>query len=221
MTKANVARYSLSKNLVGAGGLSEEEKRAVEERIKVLAEILTRPPQARYKLEVLFSKSRSLLNPFPGVITFWDNGNKMHGGGDSKLSMCPGKHVGKNDCEAFISDTASGNGFMVCMKCNSLWKSEQVIGEVIYKLPIQHWATVMTKWFIRMDMDADIRIKYARDDIRHAARLEQERQRGGDLLRQVRDEGRRTTAIYPVGNLVKDLNAGADVEARILAFLRA
>ena len=70
-------------------------------------------------------------------------------------------------------------------------------------------------------MNADIRIKYAQRDIRTAARLEQERQRGGELLQEVRSSELRSSSTYPLANIIKDTAAGADLRGRILAYLQA
>lgn len=204
------------------GGFSAEEQRMIEERMKQL-DLLFKDPQrhATYKLEVMFNRKRSMLQSFPGVVTWWHSGNKLHGGGDSKIYLCPGKERKNNDCTAFLYDKEQGMNFVVCEKCGSLWRGDDLFGEVYYNLPMGKWADVLLSWFLRLQLDADIRIKYARDDIRSVAMLEQERNRGGELLLKARDEGRRTTAIYPLDRIIQDTSAGATLHGRILAFLKS
>jgi len=83
------------------------------------------------------------------------------------------------------------------------------------------WADVLLSWFLRLGLDADIRIKYARDDIRSVAMREQEKQMRGELLTAARSDERRSTSIYPLNRIIKDTAAGAGLHGRILAFLKA
>ena len=176
---------------------------------------------AKYKLEIMFNGARSVHTPFPGILTWWESGSKLHGGGDSKLYMCPGKELAHNACEAVIPDRAVGFGKVVCPACGLLWRSEELYGEVFYRLPLGKWADVLEHWFLKLEMRADVRLKYARDDIRGAAFREQERQLGGEILAKARSEERRSTAVYPLINIVKDVGTGTSIRARMLAFLSA
>jgi len=80
---------------------------------------------------------------------------------------------------------------------------------------------VLLKWFLKLEMNADIRVKYHKDDIRNAARSEQEKQHMGDILNRARSFERRPCYIYPLRNIIKDTSAGADLRGRIHAFLTA
>jgi hypothetical protein len=201
--------------------ITPEEQRVIEERMRELDIILAEKKRATYKLEVMFNDERSFHKPFGGTVTWWESGTKLHGGGDAKIYLCPGKERKGNGCEAFLLDKATGLNFIVCGACGSLWRGDQVFGEVYYKLPMEKWADVLLSWFRRLGLDADIRIKYARDDIRSAAMGEQERMRGGELLQNARSDERRSSSIYPLERIIKDTSAGADLHSRILAFLRA
>ncbi len=205
--------------------LSDSEKEAVARKMEALGKILSEKRKARYKLEVFFNDERSMHKPFGGVVTWWESGSKFHGGGDTKMYVCDNNgdypHLEGKGCGALMPESSSGMSFLVCPKCGALWKNEEVVGEIFYRLPMQHWATVLLTWFRRLDLDADIRIKYARDDIRDAAMKEVERDRGGELLHRVRSEERRSVSVYPLVNIIKDTSAGADIHQRILAFLRA
>jgi hypothetical protein len=207
--------------LFASPALTKEEQIRVAERMKEIDLLLKEQKKAKYKLEVTFNRQRSNHRPFPGVITWWENANKLHGGGDAKLYMCPSKDRGKGVCEAVIPDSANGTGFIVCPTCGHVWKASEVFGEVFYNLTVQKWAEVLLSWFRKLDLDADIRIKFARDDIRHIARLEQDKQRGGELLLKARDEDRRTTSIYKLVRIIQDTSSGADLYKRLYAFLSA
>ncbi len=199
--------------------MTAEEAEAVEKKKAALDKLLEDKDLAKYKIEILFGRGFSLRKPSHGGVSFWESGNKLHGGGDTILHMCPGKSLGINDCEAFIPDASHGYGFLVCPRCSKTWEGEQVHGQVLARLHIQDWAKLVVKYFRKLEMRADIYVKYHPDDIRSAAILEQEKQHMGDLLMGARKS--RKPRIYPLKNIIKDMNAGADLEDRLLAFLRA
>jgi hypothetical protein len=205
--------------------LTPEELAKLKSRMKEIDLILGGKKTARYKLEVMFAKDRSMHRPFGGAVTWWESGTKLHGGGDTKMYLCDNsaafpKLEGRG-CKGLIPEIASGMGHLVCPNCGKLWKSEEVAGEIFYRLNVQDWATILLVWFRRLNLDADIRIKYARDDIRLVARSEQEKQMGGELLGRMREEERRSSSIYPLANIIKDTAAGAELYQRILAFLKS
>ncbi len=210
-----------SAELLASPAVTAEEMAIVQEKIEALDKLLGDKKLAKYKLEVMFGEDRSFHKPFSGVVTWWESGNKLHGGGDNKLYLCPGKERAKNDCEGFLPDITTGLNLILCPKCKSLWKAEEVFGEVFYRLPMKKWADVLLSWFLRLELNADIRIKFARNDLRKAVLLEQEKRLQGELLTKARSEDVRSTSIYPLANIIKDTSAGAGLHARILAFLKA
>lgn len=203
-------------------GISEEEERIIEARMKELDLILkSEKRRATYKIEVVFNRERSFHRPFGGIVTWWESGNKLHGGGDTKLYLCPGKERKKNGCEAPLNESAHSGRFVICATCGSLWEPHELHGEVYYKLPMEKWADVLLSWFVKFGLDADIRLKYAVGDIRSAAMKEQEKQHGGEILFKVRDAQKRAGGIYTLDRIIKDTSAGADLRSRLLAFLKA
>lgn len=198
--------------------LSEEEKLAVLEKQDTLDKLLTQEGLAKYKIEILFGKGFAPSKPSPGAVSFWESGSKFHGGGDTILHMCPGKGKQMNDCEAFIPDPSHGYGFLVCPGCHTTWKGEDVWGQILARLTAQGWAELVLKYFMKLEMKADIVIKYHPDDLRNAAMLEQEKQRLGQDLNRVRT--RRIAKIYPLRNIIRDTSAGAELLNRFLAFIR-
>lgn len=212
-------------DLMATPAKSEEEAQAVEDKRKALDALLAEKNLAKYKLEVTFNNERSMHRPFGGTVTWWESGAKLHGGGDCKLYVCDCnadyRQLEGRGCGGLLPDSANGLNFIVCPSCGIMWKNEEVVGEIWYRLTMQKWADVLTKWFMRLESNADIRIKYARDDIRTAAAQEQARNRGGELLAKVRDPERRASSIYPLAHIIRDTSAGADLRGRILAYLQA
>ena len=179
-------------------------------------------PVAAYKLEIQFGVDHHVAGPNTtyGSITIWENGSHFNGGGDALLYTCPGKFQKVNDCEAIIPDSVNGRRVVVCPACMMAWRSSHLIGQTFYRLPIQKWAEVVHRWYIRLNLDADIRVKYHYDDIRVAAEAEQQKELRGEVLEKARSAARRKPRVYPLENIVRDLNAGADLQTRILAFLK-
>jgi hypothetical protein len=177
-------------------------------------------PVAKYKLEIQFGVDHHVQGTTYGVITIWENGSHFNGGADALLYACPGKHLQVNGCEAIIPDAVTGRKIVVCPRCFMAWKAKDLIGQTFYRLPLQKWAEVVHRWYIRLNLDADIRIKYHYDDIRLASEKEQEKELRGEVLERARSSARRKPRVYPLEYIIKDVNAGADLQKRILAFLR-
>lgn len=199
--------------------MTAEEKEVLEKKQAALDKLLEEHNIAKYKIEILFAKDYSPSKPSAGVMSFWESGSKLHGGGDAILHMCPGKDLGKNNCEGFIPDASHGYGFLVCPGCQEMWQGEQVAGQLAFRLMAKDWAKVVLRYYQKLEMKADIYVKYHPGDIRTAAAKEQAKQYMGELLLSARRSRRRR--IYPLANIIKDTSAGADLEGRFLAFLRA
>lgn len=197
---------------------AEFEKRAIALR-KLLSE---RTIVAKYKIELMFGKARTnSAEPTPGMLSFWANGTKLHGGGDEKLYLCPGNRTLKNGCRAILLDSYNGPTGIVCPHCGTTWKPEAVIGELLFNLPMRKWAEVIHTYFMLFESHCDIYLKYAPDDIRSKTREQVGKStwRNTQLLAKAREK--RGKANYPLRNIVKDLNAGASLEQRLYAFLVA
>lgn len=199
--------------------LSKKDKEAVESKKSALDKLLEDKGLAKYKIDLLFGRNFRLSEPSAGALSFFESGNKLHGGGDTIIHFCPGKGLGRSDCEAPILDGGHGYGFLICPECHTAWQGEQVFGQILARLTPAGWAKLVLKYFLKFGMKADIRIKYHPDDLRSAAMREQNKQKMGDDLNAVR--AKRATRIYKLSALIKDTNAGADLEGRILAFIRA
>lgn len=155
--------------------LSEEEKHTIKVRCAALDKLLQDQGKAKYKIEVMFAKARSMHRPCVGMVHFFESGTQFHGGGDTKIYLCPGKTLGKSDCEAVIPFSSNGYGYLLCPGCKTVWQGPQVIGEIAYNLPLRKWAEVLLKHFVRFDHNADLYVKFSKHDIRAAALVEQQR----------------------------------------------
>ena len=199
--------------------LTDDEKEIIKQKQGALDKLLSEQGIAKYKVDVQFASKYSTLKPSAGIVSFWESGKKFHGGGDCKLYICPGKDKGMNECSSFIPEISQGYGHLLCPSCQKVWKGEEVVGEVGYRLTSQGWTDVLLRWFLRLGMNADLRIKYPPDDVRSVSSREQDKQMMGDLLHPSR--ARRATRIYTLGSIIKDTSNGADLRSRILAFITA
>ncbi len=205
--------------------LSPEEAHEVHKRQEALDEMLSQEGLAKYKLEVMLSHQRSVHGITGGTVTWWESGTHLNGDGDSKMYLCDNcdprsKNEGRG-CKGFIPDTANGLRYVVCPHCQVLWKPEEIVGEIYYKLPMTKWADVLHRWYIRLGGRADIYLKYGRMSVRDAQRKEEELGLRGELLNKARSLEQRKPAIYPLKNILRDTSNGADLRGRIFAFLNA
>lgn len=199
-----------------------DELASLAKRMAALKQILAEPGvRAKYKIELVFSKARSLHGITPGMLSFWENGSKLHGGGDAKIYLCPGKYLGKSECWAPMPDMANSEGTIICTACGQRWRGEDAIGEMVFSLPMRKWAEVLYTYFRRFNMDTDIYCKFSYDDIRSVAKAQAKKQtwKGSQALERGRES--RARLIYRLENIVKDLSNGADPETRFFAFLTA
>jgi hypothetical protein len=203
--------------------LSDSETRAVTEKLKSLKKFFGEKVNARYKIEVQFGKSRSTWKPFHGAMSLYLSGTKLNGGGDEKLYMCP-----REECsgiilpiERFVQETATHKAIarVPCPKCQLMWDENALVGEVFFNLTAKNWAEAIHKMFVRLDHNADIYLKYHRDDIRYQASLEVAKGAGGEEIAKARTS--RGLHIYPLRNIIKDTGAGAQLYDRFLAFINA
>jgi hypothetical protein len=204
----------------GVEQFSKEEQEAIRQRMSAIDLLMKdQEGKGKYKIELFFTSARSLTKPTPGVISFWESGSRLHGGGDAKIYICPGKMRKIKDCEAFIPDSGNASAVLFCPKCGTSWKGDDVIGEHIARLSMKQWAALLVHYFTRMELNADIYVKHSKDDIRTVAMLETAKSKGGEALNKVRNK--RAVVIYPLKNIIKDTAAGSDLYSRFTALLTA
>jgi len=209
------------KEVLGVEQFDPKEAEIIRAKMQAidLLQAQAKEGRAKYKIELFFTSARSMQKPTPGVLSFWESGSRMHGGGDTKLYICPGKYKGMSECSAFIPDSGNASAILFCPKCGTSWKGPDVIGEHIARLGIQDWANLLTMYYSRLNHDADIYVKHAKDDIRTKTMIEQAKNKGGEVLAKVRE--RRALVIYPLQRIIKDTSAGASLTDRFKALLSA
>lgn len=201
------------------GPMSAEEVERLRKKQEAMDKLLAEEGKGKYKIELLLGQGRSAMKPIAGIMTFWESGTKLHGGGDTVMHICPGKSLKYNDCEAFIPDQSHGLGFLICPKCLKRWEGAQVFGQVAAKLDYGGWADKLLHYYQVLGHNADLVLKYYPDSLRNAALLEQGVQRQGEEFGKVR--GKRHKLVYPQAHIIKDTSNGADLRKQILRFLKA
>lgn len=195
----------------------------VEEKLSKLFATDLSEAKARFKLEVCFTQDRSIHKPFLGMVSVWTNGGFLHGGGDEVVYLCPtrldGKDGSKTTCAEPMHIQFVSRRVAVCPKCKSVHDPKNLVGQVIARLPLQHWVTLFLKMFRRLDCNADLVLEHVDGDIRRANEKEMERNRGGEVYESVRSK--RMRIAYPLHRILQDTSAGATLESRIRAFLLA
>lgn len=197
--------------------MSREKKEDLETQRKAADERKANAGLAKFKIEILFNKDFSTIKPSAGIVSFWENANQLHGGGDTIVHFCPGKKLKKNDCDHYIPDPSHGYGFLICPKCHEVWNGDDVDGQVAARLTPQGWATLILGYYRRLDMQCDVVIKHHREDIRSASKAKFSQ----DTLASVRSSGKRRRRIYTMSAIIRDTSAGADLYKRFLAFVKA
>lgn len=208
--------------------MSDGEVRHLEDKIKALDKLLKEQVRAKYKLEIHFGKNRTSRGAiFAGAASFWLSGTKFHGGGDEKIYECPGQECGHfilpHQIKPGWRKDKNGKEYMtsmsICGYCGEVWESSQTIGERFFKLTEQKWAFAILRLLQKLDMDADIYLKFSPTDIRYKTMMELARNRGGEEIAKARKN--RGLHIYPLPRIIKDLSNGSDLYGRIRAFLNA
>jgi hypothetical protein len=171
----------------------------------------------------LFTSERTIYGITPGIISLWESGRKFHGGGDAKIFLCPGKHLGRNLCEGVIPDVGDGIGHLVCPSCGVAWQGPEVIGELICKFDMQKWAAIVLYYYVKLGHNADIYVKHAKTDIRAAALATpmKGRKDSKSAEKLAANREKRVLYIYPLKNIIKDTANGADLLKRFHSFLTA
>jgi hypothetical protein len=192
---------------------------------------------ADYRIELMFSKHRSSLpnKPSPFAMLIWESGKRLHGGGDQKMYWC-----GYDDCHKPISCDNFGFYHVVCPACHrelfldknskrdhikSLKKDNQplmdidkiplVVGEMFYNMTPPNIADLLVKTWYALGSNADVYFKWSPLEVRYDAKFETTKTI--DNLNNVRVK--REPAIYTLKRILDDVNAGADLRGRFLAFL--
>jgi len=168
---------------------------------------------ARYKIEVTFGKERTRMMSL-GCIQILESGSAFHGGGDIKIYWCP-----SDDCGLPMDYSSKASGPAFCEHCNNTFPGKDLVGERMFRLPVQKLALLVEKIFHQLGGNADIYVKYHPTDLKRATlefkSMDQEVQLGKARA------GRQRPYIYPLKNLIKDTASGSTLSKRIKSFLEA
>ncbi len=205
--------------------LGQDLKLAPELEAKLaedMKKILPTEDRAKFLLEIMFHDERSMHHPFSGLLMAWSNGGFAHGGGDEKVYFCPQKVERDGHtkiCAAPMPPALIKHDIGICLACRQPSESKKFVGEVFFKLPMQHWVTVLTRYYARLDSNCDVKISIMQGDLRKAAAAEQEREHRGEKLEKIRRP--RQAVRYSLKSIIRDTSAGATLESAFKAFLTA
>jgi hypothetical protein len=206
--------------------LDEQEQAAIRARMEAVDKLFAGTNQAKYKLEIQFNEKRSMWQPYVGVMYFLLSGNKLHGGGDTKIYLCgqEGCHGIVNPPEHTVTDLDTPEGQesrprVVCPKCNQIQLADQLWGERLLRLTAQNWAKAIYDNFRYLEQNADVMLILHHSDLQKMTRLEMEKNASSAILDGARRA--RQKVIYPLKNLIKDVSTGADMHQRFLAFVNS
>jgi hypothetical protein len=169
--------------------------------------------RAKYKIEVFFGPKRTIAGPNVVQVKFFESGKKLHGGGDDLMFLCRSNDNDNEGCGGFISSDCIKGGVAVCPSCGKAIRSDKLSDYLIANFSTRRLAAEILKFFNKLGGSADIYCKYDRTDIRYMA---MEKDLGVKRAHELRG-----LFIYPLARLLRDTNAGADLEGRIYAFLSA
>ena len=206
--------------------LNEQERAAVVSRTKVLDELFKKDARAKYKLEIHIHEERSTWKPFFGVMYFLLSGDKLHGGGDTKVYLCadenchgviyPPEHT-IVDISENADPTAPAK--VLCPKCERVYYARDLWGERGLRLTSANWARAIYNNYMYLDGNADIVLLSHHANLQKQTALEMEKNAGSELVNVARRVRRKV--VYPLKNIIKDISAGADLVGRFQAFINS
>ncbi len=180
---------------------------------------------ADYKIQVNFSKGRTVMGPNAIVFSFWLSGKRLHGGGDEMMYICceadegtykeaftVGKNTSRNGCGAFIPPSAIKGGIAVCPGCQRGIRADKLTAQIYARLGSRELANKLAVYCRDLRFAADVVLKYANDDVR-VQTLEQSM--GSPQIAATRG----APLVYPLNRLLKDTAAGGQLEDRLFAMV--
>jgi hypothetical protein len=190
---------------------------------------------ASYKIEVAFSWDRTERGPALALITIWESGRRLHGGGDEKMFWC-----GYQDCGKPVKSDAMMIDVGICPSCKRpLFRSmddkiltvqqakasripyadmekRPCISEVKFaKLAVPRLADFLEKLWRDLDCDADLYVKFFRKKLK----FEPGDKNAPDIMAKARMS--RSYVVYTLKSILKDTSNGAVVRDRFESFLTA
>lgn len=205
--------------------ISDDEEAAIKQKMAAVDKLFADQVKAKYRLEIQFSEARSVWKPFAGVMYFLLNGNRFHGGGDSKVYLCadtacygvidPTEHsvVNLDEDPEQIKPVK-----VVCPKCRKVFLATELWGERCLNLVPTDWAKAVLLNFGYLGNNADVSLTFHHKELQSRTFSDLSKNAGGDILNESRRW--REKAVYPLRNIIKDTSNGADLYDRFLAFIK-
>lgn len=174
--------------------------------------------QARYRIEVMLTETRRVYGESTGLLEVWSASSALQGNGDTRIPLCPGRHLKRNSCRAALT-TQETHRVIACPKCGMAWKGSEVIEGTIYRATMEQWAHIVYGYYGELGHNADMVLSYHPVDIARVYTTAETAIKQRDATEHARRVRRR--CIYPLKNFVHDVGTGADPLKRIQAFLTA
>lgn len=168
--------------------------------------------RAKYKIEVMFEKDRTIAGPNLCGIQLWESGLKFHGGGDQLMYWCMDTESNQGCKAPFSSDFIAGP-VANCPNCGMTISMVRAANMRVVRLSSKVLAEELAKMFHSVGGNADIYVKFHKTDIHYLA---MEKAKGHETAKRLKG-----MHIYPLKNIIRDTTSGADLVGRIHAFLTA
>ncbi len=171
--------------------------------------------KGKYKIQVLFGPKRSTAKSLCMVHVF-ESGGKLHEHQDQLCYFCWDIEDRNIGCRGVIPASKITGGVGWCDACKGPRATSKMTEYIVYHLPMSVIAENVYKLFRTLNSDADIYIKFAKNDIR---KLTEMGERGLRDMQAIEDK--REAVIYPLKHILKDVSNGSNVVHKIETFLKA
>ncbi len=199
--------------------LDNDLDEALNERVsKLMAKLDPRESFAQFKLEVFFRSGARRNVPVRGIASFFTNGGYLNGGGDASIYLCP-QELEQGPCLAPLDAQFITHNGAVCPKCRRVSKTDDLVGQLIFDVPMQRWATLLVRFFHALECNADLVVYLERGSIQEAARIEREEHKHGEAYARV--NAQRQMITYSLASIIQDTSGGKGLEATFRSFLEA
>lgn len=183
-----------------------------------------KPLIARYKIQINFATGRTVRGPNVGVMTFWMNGSKLHGGGDELVHICKEVDQGTEQADFTVGKPSDGEGcgniiepdwvrggVAFCPHCRRMIAAHRLTQQIYFKSRSRDIADELARRFRQFGNSADIVLRYADDDIRYQTIVR--------LLGAAQARESRGQLVYPLVDILKDTSGGSSLEDRFFAMV--
>lgn len=193
-----------------AAAMARQAERPTDEQ---LTKTLEGKVRAKWRIEITFLKNRSLTRPTPYGCKIWEAGAALNGDGDVGAFWCLNSDPDSNDgCRGIIPADCVRGGVAICPHCKRAINAEMLTDETGGNVYMDALAAYISDLFRRrLGSNADIYIKYHREDIRYIAMMKAKGPAAAQKYKGMH--------IYPLDRILKDISSGADLTKRIKAFL--